>query len=85
LVVSVDPFNHGPAELITVVPMTTRFKGIPFHVRVDPPEGGLDERSFIKCEDVRTISTQRLLYHRGSVSAQTLSQVEDRLKILLGL
>ena len=36
-------------------------------------------------EDVRTISTQRLLYQRGSVSAQTISQVEDRLKILLGL
>ncbi len=85
LVVSVDLFNHGPAELIIVVPITTKFKGIPFHVRVDPPEGGLSERSFVKCEDVRAISTHRLVYYRGAVSTDTLSQVEDRLRILLGL
>ena len=85
LVVSVDQFNHGPAALTTVVPIKTRYRGIPFHVRVDPPEGGMDERSFIKCEDIRTISIQRLLYYRGAVSALTLSEVEDRLRILLGL
>ena len=85
LVISVDDFNHGPAELVTVVPITTKYKGIPFHVRVDPPEGGLDERSYIKCEDVRTISTLRLLYYRGSVSPRVLSEVQGRLRILLGL
>ena len=82
---SVDLFNQGPAELVVVLPMTTKAKGIPFHVEVNPPEGGLRERSFIKCEDVRSVSKERLFRRWGSVSAVTLAAVEDRLRILLGL
>lgn len=41
LVISVDVFNHGPADLVVVVPVTSVAKGIPFHVRVPPPEGGV--------------------------------------------
>ena len=29
LVVSVNPFNQGPAELVIVLPLTTKDKGIP--------------------------------------------------------
>lgn len=32
LVVSVDTFNHGPAGLAVVLPVTSRQKGIPLHV-----------------------------------------------------
>ncbi|HEY3999133.1 MAG TPA: type II toxin-antitoxin system PemK/MazF family toxin [Candidatus Xenobia bacterium] len=41
LVVSVDPFNQGPAGLVIVLPMTSRARGIPSHGVVEPPEGGL--------------------------------------------
>lgn len=51
LVISVDPFNHGPAELVVVLPITSRHQGIPFHVRLTPPEGGVTRESFIKCEE----------------------------------
>lgn len=85
LVVSVDAFNHGPAELAVVIPLTTRDRGIPLHVPVSPPEGGLQQQSYIKCEDIRSISTDRLLDRWGFVSSTTLSDVEDRLRILLGL
>ena len=85
LVVSVDLFNRGPAELVVVVPLTTRAKGIPWHVPVEPPEGGLEQKSFIKCEDVRSVAKERLTRRLGMVSAETLVAVEDRLRILLGL
>ena len=85
LVVSVDLFNRGPAELVVVVPLTTRAKGIPWHVPVEPPEGGLEQKSFIKCEDVRSVAKERLTRRLGMVSAETLAAVEDRLRILLGL
>ena len=39
LVVSTDAFNHGPAELVVILPLTTRARGIPLHVAVNPPEG----------------------------------------------
>ena len=85
LVVSTDRFNRGPAELVVVVPITGTERGIPLHVRIDPPEGGLKKRSFVKCEDVRSVSRERLTRRWGVVSRATLSAVEDRLRILLEL
>lgn len=85
LIVSVDPFNQGPADLVIALPLTTRDRGIPSHVRVEPPEAGLRARSFIKCEDVRSISKERLVDRYGAVSRATLLAVEDRLRMLIGL
>jgi mRNA interferase MazF len=85
LVISVDLFNHGPAGLVVLLPLTSVAKGIPFHVEVAPPECGVKVRSFIKCEDVRSVAKERLSQRWGKVSAKTLAAVEDRLRILLGL
>jgi mRNA interferase MazF len=71
--------------LVVLLPITTKAKGIPFHVELTPPEGGLKSRSYVKCEDVRSVSTQRLTRRLGAVRAATLAAVEDRLRILLGL
>jgi len=85
LIVSVDLFNHGPAGLAVVIPITTRRKGIPFHVEIGPSESGLKETSFIKCEDIRSISSERLSGRLGTVSTHTLELVKERLRILMGL
>jgi mRNA interferase MazF len=85
LIISVNTFNHGAAKLVVGVPVTSKAKGIPLHVEINPPEGGLNVKSFAKCEDVRSISTSRLVRKFGSVSVQTIENVEDRLRILLGL
>ena len=84
LMVSVDTFNAGPAGLVVVVPITTKDKNIPLHVQINPPEGGLKEISYAKCEDLRSISKARLIECYGKVSAKTMSAVEDRISILLG-
>lgn len=85
LIVSVDLFNHGAAELVVAIPITSKEKNIPLHVKVTSPEGGLSVTGFVKCEDVRSLSTSRLIKKLGRVSSQTIDAVEDRLKILLGL
>ena len=85
LVVSVNELNHSAAELVVVLPVTSRDKQVRSHVQVDEGEGGLTSRSFIKCEDIRSISVRRLDRRLGSVSNPTLAAVEDRLRILLGL
>jgi mRNA interferase MazF len=72
LVMSVDAFNHGPADLVVVLPVTSRANGIPFHVAVAPPEGGIRQPSFIKCEDVRSVSRARLRERWGTVAPDTL-------------
>jgi mRNA interferase MazF len=85
LVVSIDKLNHGPADLAIVLPITSHDKGQPIHVQVTPPEGGLSVRSFVKCEDIRSVSKQRLKRFCGTVTAQTMSEVERRMRILLKL
>jgi mRNA interferase MazF len=85
LIVSVDPFNQTPLGLSVVVPITSQAKDSPLHVRIDPPEGGLQHTSFAKCEDVRSVSHERLSRPLGRVTPAVLRQVEDRLRLLLGL
>ncbi|HLJ57953.1 MAG TPA: type II toxin-antitoxin system PemK/MazF family toxin, partial [Chthonomonadaceae bacterium] len=85
VVVSDDTFNLGPAGLVIVLPVTSRSKRIRTHVEVVPPEGGLTLTSYIKCEDIRSVSKQRLVDRLGSVSPLTLAEAEDRLRILIGL
>lgn len=85
LIVSVDGFNQSGSGLVIAVPLTSRKKRVRSHVEVLPPEGGVSVTSYVKCEDVRSISTERLLRLIGSVSASTLSAVEDRLRFLMGL
>jgi mRNA interferase MazF len=85
LVISVDIFNSGPAELVIVLPITSKSKGVRSHVEVNPPEAGLTVKSFIKCEDVRSVAKERLSRRRGRVLLQTMAAVEYRVRILLGL
>jgi mRNA interferase MazF len=89
LVVSDDAFNQGRAGLVMTVPLTSKVsksKNIPAHIPVDPPEGGLKTPSVILCDQLRTISKDRLgKAPWGSVSAATLTEVEKALRLLLGL
>ncbi len=85
VILSVDLFNEGPAGLVVALPITSRQKKIPFHVPLHPPEGGLKTVSYVKCEDIRSISSERLIKKRGTIEAASLAQIEDRLRILLGL
>jgi mRNA interferase MazF len=85
LVLSTDIFNHGPAGLTVIIPLTTRDKRIPIHVPIEANESGLDERSFIKCEDLRSVSVERLENRVGKVPASTMEIVADRVRILLEL
>jgi mRNA interferase MazF len=86
LVVSPDPINQGPGDLVIAVPFTTRRRGIPTHVEVRPPDGGLRDISFAMCEQIRSLATERLgASPLGTVSATVLDSVESRLRLLLVL
>lgn len=85
LVISDDRFNQSRAGLVIVAPITRTDRGIPSHVRIRPPEGGLTAVSFVKCEDIRSISKQRLRSKWGRISNEFVSHVEDTLRLLLRL
>src|SRR5438309_384901 len=89
LVVSDDAFNAGLAGLVMTVPLTSKagkLKGIPAHIRAAPPVGGVKTLSVILCDQLRTISKDRLgKAPWGTASAATLAEVEKVLRVLLGL
>ncbi len=75
LVLSVDEFNHGPADLVVVLPLTSTIRQIPLHVIVRPPEGGLKVQSRILTDGIRSISKERLIERWGEVSPQIMTAV----------
>ena len=85
LILSVDAFNSGPSDLVVAVPITKTIRNIPTHVVIRPPEGGVKLDSAILCEAVRSVSKERLSAKWGRVSQQSIAEVEDRVRILLGL
>lgn len=85
LVVSPNKFNQGPLELAYVVPLTTNLRPLPSRFPISPPEGGLTRPSVILCEAMRSVSHDRLERRMGTVSPQTMLEVQDRLRILLDL
>lgn len=85
LILSVDEFNQGPAELAIVLPLTTRNRGIPFHVPLVPPEGGVREASYAMSDAIRSVARERLLEPWDAIRRKTMAEVEEKVKILLGL
>ena len=71
--------------MVVAIPLTRTERKVRWHAAVQPPEGGLAAVSYIMCEDVRSLSKSRLVRYRGRVSRGTMVEVEDKLRILLGL
>lgn len=72
IIISHDLMNSGPSGLIFIVPLTSVKKGIPSHVRIDPPEGGVNATSFALCEQTRSISKLRLVKRMGKIRSHIL-------------
>lgn len=85
VILSDDLFNHGPAELVVVLPVTSKKRDIPLRTPLEPPEGGLTVRSFVMPEMIRSISVRRLSRQLGRVRDETLAAIEARVRALLNL
>lgn len=88
LVLQNDAGNQNPRYPNTVVlAMSTRGKPIPFHVRIAPHQrNGLEEVSYVKCEQVLTLAKARLLAEPlGRLSAAEMRKVEVAVKLSLAL
>ena len=85
VVISVDRFNRSRAELAVVLPVTSTRRELPSHIEIEAGESGLDQTSYAKTEDLKSVSTQRLIRRLGVVPADRLSRAEQALRLLLGL
>jgi mRNA interferase MazF len=85
VVVSADLLNESRAGVSVVVPLTTTYRGLPSHTEIDPGSSGLDEISYAKCEDVKSVSEQRLISRLGTASDEVMFQVARALRFLLDI
>lgn len=85
VLVSADPLNQGPAGVVIVVPFTTAERGLPSHIEVEPGTSGLDQVSYAKCEDVKSISDRRLVVRLGVSPPEALFAIDRVLRYLLDL
>lgn len=85
LVVSIDQMNRAPAELILAVPLTTTYRGVQLHVRIEPEASGLPRASYAMPEMLRHVSTERLRGRVGRAPIDTVDAVARRAGVLIGL
>lgn len=85
VIMSADALNEGPAGVLMVVPCTTANRGLPSHIEIDLDDSGLDEVTYAKCEDLKSISERRLVARLGSVGPDVTFQIGRALRFLLDL
>ena len=57
----------------------------PVEVSIDPPEGGLDKRSVVLLNQIRTVDKRRMVKKIGMLTEDTMNAVDRALLISLGL
>ncbi len=85
VVVSANLLNDGASGVVIVVPLTTRRRELSSHVEIDAGASGLDHASYAKCEDVKSISVERLVTRLGSAENDAMFDVTRNLRFLLDL
>ena len=85
LIIQNDIGNHYSPVLI-VAALTSGGKAqYDIQVEVKAPEGGLRHNSLVLLNQIRTIDKQRVGRYWGRLSTQTMQQVDEAIKISLGL
>ena len=77
--------QHAPTVIAVPLTGSTAKPDLPTHARVSCGEGGLWRDSIALCEQVRTLEKSRLGRRLGSLSPQTLRDVEKALGVSLDM
>lgn len=87
VVVQTDAANQNPRYPNTiVVTLSTKGRAVSTHVKIEPSqENGLSETSYAKCEQILTISKERLLRKWGSIASEESAQVAKAMRAALDL
>ena len=83
-----NDIGNGYSALTIVAAITSTISPVPYPVEVviDPAAGnGLDTKSSIRLDQIRTVDRKRLVKRLGIVDSATMTKVDEALKISLGL
>ncbi|MCX7026136.1 MAG: type II toxin-antitoxin system PemK/MazF family toxin [Spirochaetes bacterium] len=87
LIVQDDAFNRSKIDTIIVVPLTSNLilGEAPGNVFLDKEDSGLSKDSVIVVSQLYAIDRRRLLEQATKIQNQILDDVEDGIKMVLGL
>lgn len=77
LVLSGPSYNELRNEQLIVTAITSRQRGLPFHIPVGPG-CGLRGPSWVQSESVRAISVHRVIRQLGRARPETVAEVRSR-------
>jgi mRNA interferase MazF len=80
-----NDIGNEKAPTTIVAAISSSIKLYPMNVQINPPEGGLDHPSIIKTSQILTISKQRLEKRLGWISRESLTEVDNAIKLSLAL
>jgi len=85
VVVSADVLNGSPGALVVIVPMTSTAYGLRSHVEIQPRASDLDHLSYARCDQLRVISTKRIVTRKGVAAADEVHAIDRALRFILNL
>ncbi|HBJ87172.1 MAG: type II toxin-antitoxin system PemK/MazF family toxin [Prosthecobacter sp.] len=87
LIIQTDAANANPRYPNTIVlTLSTKGLNVATHVQLDPDRtNGLRELSWVKCEQILTLSKDRLVTLWGTISVEDMRKVEAATKTALSL
>ncbi len=85
VIIQNDIGNHYSPVLIVATVTSGEIARYDVQVEVKAPEGGLHHNSLVLLNQIRTIDKRRVGRFWGRLSTQTMRQVDEAIKISLGL
>lgn len=75
-----NEFANRSSPTVTVVPVSSKMERVyPFQVRLPAGEGGLPQAGKALCEQIRTVSRERIVTHLGKLPSERLSELRTAL------
>ncbi len=72
LIISNNYWNKIKSGLVIVIPLTSVYRDISTHIRITPSEGGVTVDSYAICEQIRSISQERLIKKMGKIKDRSI-------------
>ena len=87
LILQANEFNESWLRTVVAAAITSnlRLAAAPGNVRCRPQETGLSKPSVINVSQIATVDKSSLREKAGSVGGRVLTQVEDGVRLVLGL
>lgn len=87
LVVQADEFNRSDLATVLVACLTSEAKWqvMPGNVRVSKRDSGLPRQSVVNVTQLLVVDRSRLRDHAGTISGVKMKEVDEGLRLVLGL